>query len=267
MESCDPGPNPSETPPPLHLIDSPARPPQLPWGFWATTGLGLALVATYIFAQAVVASIFVLVEAFHRGGKAGLDLDAISTSGDVLAWATIFGAALVWMVGLLFIHLRKGPTTADYLGLRWPKLSSVAIWSTALATLIIASEALTFSLNRPIIPEVMVATYGGTSFRPALWVALMIAGPMNEEFIFRAFLFRGWKDSRLGNWGTVLLTAAFWASIHMQYDLYGISSIFVIGILLGLVRWKTGSMSLCVVLHGLMNLIATIETEYVLRGR
>jgi len=78
---------------------------------------------------------------------------------------------------------------------------------------------------------------------------------------FRGFLFRGWKESRLGNVGTIVITSTLWAVIHVQYDLFGIAMIFCFGLLLGTVRCKTGSVPLCMVLHAIMNLVATIEVE------
>jgi uncharacterized protein len=57
----------------------------------------------------------------------------------------------------------------------------------------------------------------------------------------------------------VIITSLLWAAIHLQYDLYGIATIFVGGIFLGWVRLKTDSIWLCIILHGMMNLIATLE--------
>jgi membrane protease YdiL (CAAX protease family) len=50
-----------------------------------------------------------------------------------------------------------------------------------------------------------------------------------------------------------------WAAVHHQYDLYGIATIFVIGLLLGTARMKTDSVYPGIVMHALMNLIATIQ--------
>lgn len=72
-------------------------------------------------------------------------------------------------------------------------------------------------------------------------------------------MFAGLKQSRLGVVGAVIISAAVWAGIHLQYDLHGILVIFFLGLFLGFVRHKTGSTWLCVILHSIMNLIATIE--------
>ena len=51
-----------------------------------------------------------------------------------------------------------------------------------------------------------------------------------------------------------------WAVIHIQYDWAGILQVFVIGLLLGWVRWRSNSTALPILLHVLFNAEATIET-------
>jgi hypothetical protein len=74
-------------------------------------------------------------------------------------------------------------------------------------------------------------------------------------------MFRGMSESRLGVAGTIVLTSFLWAMLHLQYDWYGIVSVFVIGLLLGWVRHRTGSLYAPIVLHALSNLVATVEAS------
>ena len=53
--------------------------------------------------------------------------------------------------------------------------------------------------------------------------------------------------------------------LALQYDLYGVATIFVSGLLLGYARLKTGSLYPTLFLHGLMNLIATVEVVVFLK--
>ena len=82
---------------------------------------------------------------------------------------------------------------------------------------------------------------------------------MFEEIFFRGFLFQGIRYSRLGPIGAIGITSFFWAAIHLQYDIYGIATIFALGILFGIARLKTGSIHLLMVMHSLASLVATIE--------
>ena len=131
--------------------------------------------------------------------------------------------------------------------------------------LIALSDALTVWLSRPIVPPFMVEAYRTAGFVPLFWLALIVAAPLAEETLFRGFLFEGIVRSRLGAIGTVILSSLTWALIHMQYELYGIATIFVSGLLLGYVRLKTGSLYATMFLHGLMNLVATIEVAVFLK--
>jgi membrane protease YdiL (CAAX protease family) len=47
--------------------------------------------------------------------------------------------------------------------------------------------------------------------------------------------------------------------MHVQYDWFTLGQIFCIGLLLGWLRWASGSTLLTIVLHILANLTATIQ--------
>ena len=48
--------------------------------------------------------------------------------------------------------------------------------------------------------------------------------------------------------------------LHIQYDWLGMVQIFAIGLMLGWFRWASGSTTLTIVMHVLINLEAMIET-------
>jgi hypothetical protein len=56
------------------------------------------------------------------------------------------------------------------------------------------------------------------------------------------------------------MTSFFWAIIHLQYDAYGIATVFALGLLFGIARLKTDSIHLLMVMHSLTSLVATMET-------
>ena len=78
--------------------------------------------------------------------------------------------------------------------------------------------------------------------------------------MFRGFLFKGLLYSKAGPVGAVVLSSLIWSALHMQYDLYGMATIFAGGLLLGLARLKSNSIYVPIVMHALWSLIATIET-------
>ena len=95
---------------------------------------------------------------------------------------------------------------------------------------------------------------------PWLWLAIVVVGPIGEETLFRGFLFRGWHRSPGDPWVAIIVTALLWALSHAQYNLFLIGQVFVFGLLLGWFRFKNGSTILSIVLHGLLNLAAMLET-------
>jgi hypothetical protein len=58
----------------------------------------------------------------------------------------------------------------------------------------------------------------------------------------------------------ILLTAFLWAIVHVQYDWYVIAQVFGFGVLLGWLRWATGSTILTMMLHALINFEGMLET-------
>ena len=100
-----------------------------------------------------------------------------------------------------------------------------------------------------------------TSVWPALFgLAVVIFAPLFEEAFFRGFLFAGLLQSRLGSTGTIALTALSWAVLHIQYDLYGIATILVLGVVLGIVRLKMNTLWAPLILHSFWNFLAFIIT-------
>jgi membrane protease YdiL (CAAX protease family) len=77
-----------------------------------------------------------------------------------------------------------------------------------------------------------------------------------EETVFRGFLWRGLAASRLGNWGAWLLTSVFFLANHTKYyaNPGPLITVAIVGLILGLVRWRTRSSTASMVTHSLVNL-------------
>ena len=101
---------------------------------------------------------------------------------------------------------------------------------------------------------------------PLLWFAVVVVTPIGEETLFRGFLFRGWLRKPGDAWLVIVVTALLWALMHVQYDWYVIGQVFVSGLLLGWLRWATGSTILTILLHGLINFEGMLESALALHG-
>jgi uncharacterized protein len=90
-------------------------------------------------------------------------------------------------------------------------------------------------------------------------VAFVIIAPIGEEIAFRGFLYRGWaREGREIH--AIALIALIWAMMHIQYDWIGIAQIFALGLLLGWFRWASGSTTLPILMHILINFESMVET-------
>ncbi len=247
---------PLATPPPL--------PPAIktPWNAWWTL---LWAVALFLIWQ-IVMTIGILIAAYNEGtfssnSDADLmieDIMALSTDGDVIGlivFSTIFAVCpACWFIG----KIRTGWTGWEYLGNSRTKWWHWPVWGAAT----VACSFL-FSLVAPYIgvdgpDDSMVKMANSTQVPLFLILGVAIGAPLVEEFMFRGALWRGWRASRLGLRGTLALTSFLWAILHVQYPLVIITYIFVLGLLFGFAREKTGSLWIPVWMHALNNGLATI---------
>ncbi len=230
-----------------------------PWGLGKTVGFGVVVAALWIATQGIATVIL-------AGGANARGRD-VSSQGWVVAAAAIIGAPVAVGASLLLARARRGVSISAYLGLTWPPARQALRWFLTLLALSVASDSLSLALGRPLVPEPMIAVYRTAGSLPIFLFGFVVAAPLAEEFLFRGFLFAGVINSRLGPPGAIALTALAFGALHAQYDLYGIATVVAAGVLLGLVRWQTGSLWLCAILHGLMNVIATAEVAFTFSTR
>jgi hypothetical protein len=152
---------------------------------------------------------------------------------------------------------------ADYLGLRWTSWGNFLLGAVALAVLVGGWDLLSRALGREVTPGFMGDVLKSAQADGALWllaIAFCVAAPMSEEIFARGFLYRGWSESKLGVIGAIVLSSLAWTSLHLQYDWFFFGEVFCIGLLLGYLRYRTGSTWLTIVIHGLNNFAATVQT-------
>lgn len=207
-----------------------------PWGVLPTVGLSVLVLGVYSLIQfgAVV------------GWRLGL-ADGETLLSLVILAAAPAGTALV----VLFARMRRGLAPADYLALRPVRAAEYGKWFLLMWGVHFLTALLTTALNRPH-PDYSQAMYRTWAF----YVAAVLLAPVFEELLFRGFMYRGLAGSRAGAAGAVVLTSLAWSLIHVQYDIYWIAMIFVLGLLLGWARHRTGSTLVAIVLHAANNLLA-----------
>ena len=94
------------------------------------------------------------------------------------------------------------------------------------------------------------------------FLMVVIGAPIVEELLFRGFLFSQLKTTKLGISGSIILTSLIWTSIHLQYDLFLLIPIFLLGLFLGYLMHKYNSLYLVIIVHAVHNLQATLFIEF-----
>jgi uncharacterized protein len=240
-------PDPQKDDPPVSAV---SRAPRT-WDFMETTFV--ALIAYAVFGLTAGLSLGVLLAMQDGVGKlSSAQFQALAMQGN---W---YGAALIIScpptITVLWVAIRMARRKfTEYLALNWPSpgefvraLPVAAIY--LVACIVIASVSPEGSSVDPLLS---VRGPGGLFI---LLIGGCIAAPMMEEFVFRGFMFRGWSESFLGPIGAIVLTSALWGMYHTQYDWVGRFVIFVLGLSLGYLRWRSDSTWLTVMVHSVINI-------------
>jgi len=211
--------------------------------------------AVWSLAQLVVVLILLAQRSGTEPGQIANRLRQLASDGPALAFTLLF--SMPFLIAFLFLATRcaRAPFR-DYLGLKWPSWRQVLLGFVALVAVLALGE-ITASLLDISTPPFMTDTLrsaeesGGFSFF-AFVFGFAFAAPFSEEILFRGFLVPGLAKS-LGPIPAVVLTAVLWASLHVQYQLFFIGQIIALGLLLGTLRWRTGSTLLTFILHATNN--------------
>jgi uncharacterized protein len=227
----------------------PGGPP--PWGMAASVAWLLAAFAASI----LVASGFYGAFAGDRpGAAAGYD-------GVIIAVGTLAAFPVQVAVLAMAARLRRWPA-ADYLALNLPRRGEIVLAGICVVALVAVFNTVLFASGQDIVPPFQVETYRSAKdagWLPWLFVAVVVVAPVGEEIAFRGFLFRGF--ARPGyEIHAIAVIALAWALLHIQYDWLGMLQIFAIGLVLGWFRWASGSTTLAILMHVLINLESSIET-------
>ena len=234
------------------------RPPRV-WKFWGTLLWGLFIFAAMFVGQVAVVAWFL----FRQDGP--IDFASavhVLGGGKTISLSVIMGLPAVLLAVWLPISLSR-TSYADYLALRWTSWSNLLIGVVAMVVVVMGWDTVSRLTGREVTPGFMGDVLQSASDDGALWllvIAFAVAAPVSEEFFARGFLYRGWSESFLGPVGAIILSSLVWTALHLQYDWFFLGEVFSIGLVLGYLRYRSQSIWLTVLLHGLNNLAAVIQT-------
>ena len=238
---------------------SPTAPPSAaPDGHAATLGIGATFgwaLLIFIVAQAVGVVVIWL------SGKMPLDA-SVRYDGLLVALVTLVTNPVQIVLLGAVAYWRTGRNPAEYLGLTPFTGRDFLIGAGAVVAFVAAVDLASYLAGLDIVSSFQTESYGtarAEGWLLPLIVAVVLVGPAGEEILFRGFLFRGWVGPSWRGVIGVIVLSVIWAAMHVQYDWLGIGQVFVTGLLLGWIRWRSGSTLLTFVLHLLVNLEGTLE--------
>jgi CAAX protease family protein len=229
-------------------------PERKPWGLTMTT----VWIVVAVIAMMIATVIGILI------WFPDAQMDSPEFAKDARAFGLLSLVASAAVVAVLMIAARlRGWRPIDYLGLTWPNGREVMIAFAVTAGFVVAFDAFTYLIGKDVVTPFQIELYKSAAASNSLlymWAALILAAPIGEEITFRGFLYRGWARSPNFVWPAIIIISALWAIIHTQYDWFGVFQIFLLGLVLGWVRWRSGSTLLTIALHALINAWATVQT-------
>jgi len=164
----------------------------------------------------------------------------------------LIGYVLLAFAGVGWLVRRDLRESAARLGLRWPRAADIVAAAIAvgmLSALNVGSEW----FQQRYFPDSWKLDHRMTEamasgMRPWTIVLLGFSAGIGEEITMRGAL-----QPKLG----IVLTAACFAALHVQYSWFGMIVIFALGILLGVVRKRT-STTAAMIAHGVYDMLAAL---------
>jgi membrane protease YdiL (CAAX protease family) len=182
--------------------------------------------------------------AMTSAGIAGMYLTQVAVLLPFLLWAAHFRTQ----------HLK------ETLAFRPFAVRKLALWLAVLVGFVVIETSVTAALEVPAA-EFMEAISGSRSL--GLGLVIVLLAPFVEEMIFRGYLFKAWRYSRLGLSGTLILTSLLFVALHWgQYHWIHVVFLFSLSVILGLAREYTGSLWVPIILHGANNLLPAVVVVY-----
>lgn len=260
-----PGPPPSRPELPEGVTASAPSPPALPPEPPPRTGLaavpGWAPLAAMVSAFVVATLAYVVIGAGIEAG--GGKVTENGPPGLVISATLVQDVALI-VAALLFTSFWARGVTPAAFGLRftrlWPAVGWMALtfagfWILTLIYLLIVGQPQEQELTRDLKDEeslTALIAYGAL---------LAVAAPLAEEFFFRGFMFTVLAKRMGPLWGGVV-TATIFGLVHAAGSpLKTVVVLFILGLGLCFLFWRTGSLLPCIALHAINNSISFGATK------
>jgi hypothetical protein len=238
--------------PPPHGEPPGPAPENRDWPVW----LGFAAFLIAFLASSLVYALVV--------GISGTNVDHtpawVDITSTLVFQGLLIGCALA--AAALFKPLRAGQ-----FGLRATRFWPAFGWS-ALAVVVFYAFGALWTVVAGSPEQTTAQDIGADESQLALIAAgvlFVVVAPIAEEFFFRGFFYGTLRTRMSAGWAAVICGTIFGA-IHASTGIEAVPALAVLGIVLCLVREKTGSLYPCIAIHAFNNTLAYLSLTDVAPG-
>lgn len=213
------------------------------WGLW---DIPITLVLALVFATAAA----VLAEVLGASFTVALIAGALSSWIGLAGWPIV---VTIWR--------GNGPRldlgfTMNWSDVRWGVLAGlVGLLLAGVAAALTMAVFGDFTSAAGDAAELLIAQSG-----PIAWITfgllIMVGAPIAEELAFRGLMFSALLKRGVKPWLVIVITSALFAVFHIEPT--RVFLLFVIGLVLGFVRYRTNSIGSAIIAHGVINAPAAI---------
>jgi len=227
--------------------DPPAFKPETPW---SPVNALLATGVIILVADALTGLIFGNVYAiyFHRLLP---DSGLLHLAGQRATEAAYLSNKVLTVLLTIMASCQFGGRIRNTLALEPPRGGKLAYITGVLLTFLITFNVLVLLNPFGSAPEEFYTA------DPLAWVlnglTSIVGAPVSEELLMRAFLTSALSRSPLGYRGAAVVTSALWAALHLGNSWINYINVFVAGLFLCWLLWRTGSIRVPIACHACFN--------------
>jgi membrane protease YdiL (CAAX protease family) len=265
-----------ENPPQQEMPAQPAEAPAPEPGYWSV-GAAVWMLVLWLAIQLAASILLVPIMLLAYSGSLSLLFSqgpqahqAMAAALDRLEQSVANGlvmAPLIAVVNLAFLRVAYQVWLRPR---RRPVREAIALVKSRFAPWIAVPVALAVGLTldgisllikEPVVPTSVASWFSSPLGAAAMVACLITIVPLTEEAYFRGVLYAA-VSRRAGVAAAIVVTSFLFAVVH--FGTYGVHWViafqaFVIGLTLGILRLRAGSIWPCIVAHATFNLVASVE--------
>ena len=236
-----------------------------------TVGRSIGWLVIFISLSLLIGILYVIYWSFQevfaaRANHTEIDIATLSSriknDSETPFVRTLFGILqFIFVVPVIFFAAKfPGQSALETLAIKKVSKNIVGRWLLYFAGFWIVSTGFLYFTQAAESPF-MQSLRGTRHFGLAVFIAVI--APIIEELIFRGYLYKAWRFTRLGYVGALILISLLFSLAHVdQYHWPSLIFLFCFAILMGMAREKTGSVLIPMLLHTINNTIVAVLIIY-----